>query len=154
MKHLGNEGGFTLVEAMISSVILTVGLLGAIQLMTISINGQLSGKKVTVANSLAKQIIEDMKNVSYKTTITNTMPNRPSNVSFKYKKPWRPNASKQSFPGEVLVYQNVSTSDNRYYTIVVDATENKPKFSLAEVNVKVFWDNATHSVEYLTYFNM
>ena len=166
-----NEKGFTLIEAMISAAVLAIGILATLNLVVISINGQRASRDITVANSLAKQVMENMKNVSYSegvNLVAHTATDGSKNV-FVYKTPWTPDPARKIFPGEVLKFQNVYTTDNRYYVVMVDVKENSPKKNLAAADVKVFWgtpnpstttfwiytsSRSGHKISYSSYFNM
>jgi prepilin-type N-terminal cleavage/methylation domain-containing protein len=65
MKAL-NERGFTLLEVMVAGAILAVGLLGIAGMMTAAVRGNDFGKRMTAAEYLAQQRMEQFKNLSYR----------------------------------------------------------------------------------------
>lgn len=60
-----NEGGFSLIEVLISLTILSVGLLAVAGMQITSIKGNFSSGNVTNATVLAQSKLEDLKNLSY-----------------------------------------------------------------------------------------
>ncbi len=63
-KARKNEKGFTLIEVMISVVILAVGVLGLAPLMVLSIYSNTYSQDLTRATAVAQDRIEQLKNVS------------------------------------------------------------------------------------------
>ncbi len=55
------EQGFTLIEVMLSSAILAVGLLGLAAMTTLSFTRNSDGSEVTVATNLATELVERMQ---------------------------------------------------------------------------------------------
>jgi type IV pilus assembly protein PilV len=64
MKKLRAEKGFTLIEVMVSVVILAIGLLGLAPMMAISITGNSFANEATRATVLAQDKIEELKNTA------------------------------------------------------------------------------------------
>ena len=62
MKTRKNEKGFTLIEVMISMVILAVGVLGLAPLMVLSIYSNTYSQDLTRATAVAQDRIEQLKN--------------------------------------------------------------------------------------------
>ena len=62
MKIRKNEKGFTLIEVMISMVILAIGILGLAPLMVLSIYSNTYSQDLTRATSVAQDRIEQLKN--------------------------------------------------------------------------------------------
>lgn len=60
-SRLRQERGFTLIEAMLSSVILGIGLLGLAAMMTLSFTRNSDGNEVTAATNLAAELVERMQ---------------------------------------------------------------------------------------------
>jgi prepilin-type N-terminal cleavage/methylation domain-containing protein len=60
-----NEKGFTLLEVVVAGAILAIGLLGIAGMMTNSVRGNDFGKRLTTAEYLAQQRIEQFRNLSY-----------------------------------------------------------------------------------------
>ena len=61
MKVLTNQKGFTLLELLISLVILAIGLLGLAGLHIAAIQGNVSGFKLSAASAIAQERIEELK---------------------------------------------------------------------------------------------
>ncbi len=62
--HKKNEQGFTLLEVLLASVILAVGLLGVAALQLTAINGNSYAMKVSEATRLASDRIEILQNMA------------------------------------------------------------------------------------------
>ena len=62
MKKLRVQNGFTLIEVMVSIVILAIGLLGLAPMMAISITGNSFANEATQATIIAQDKIEELKN--------------------------------------------------------------------------------------------
>jgi type IV pilus assembly protein PilV len=62
MKIRKNEKGFTLIEVMISMVILAIGILGLAPLMVLSIYSNTYSQDLTQATAIAQDRIEQLKN--------------------------------------------------------------------------------------------
>lgn len=60
-SRIRQERGFTLIEVMLSSAILAVGLLGLAGLTTLSFTRNSDGNEVTVATNLAAELVERMQ---------------------------------------------------------------------------------------------
>lgn len=54
------QGGFTLLEVLVSAVILGIGLIGLVNLHTASIRGLMKDEMASVASDVAKQRLEEM----------------------------------------------------------------------------------------------
>jgi prepilin-type N-terminal cleavage/methylation domain-containing protein len=65
MKTIRNthDSGFTLIEVMVSIVILSIGVLGLAPLMAVSVTGNSFSNEATRANVIAQDKIEELKNV-------------------------------------------------------------------------------------------
>ena len=60
-SRIRQEKGFTLIEAMLSSAILAVGLLGLAGMTTLSFTRNSDGNEMTVATNLAAELVERMQ---------------------------------------------------------------------------------------------
>ena len=60
-SRIRQEQGFTLIEAMLSSVILAIGLLALLGMTTLSFTRNSDGNEVTVATNLAAELVERMQ---------------------------------------------------------------------------------------------
>ena len=59
-----NDRGFTLIEVMVSIIVLSIGVLGLAPLMTISVTGNAFSNEATRANVIAQDKIEELKNAA------------------------------------------------------------------------------------------
>lgn len=154
VKSARGDEGFTLIEVMIALAVLAVGILGAIDMVGVSLKSGRAGKDLTIANNLAKQELEDMKNIGYTSAINNMQPHAVlSGYSTVYIF-----GNRSSF-GTLL--PNLSTiqwvsSSNKNFKIGVVVHENEPSHNLASVRVRVYWQTAerSHKVSYDTFFSM
>jgi len=112
-----DEHGFTLTEVLIATVILAIGLLGAARMNIAVIRGNVSGKELTVATTLAQDRIEEVQRLGY--TNANTA------------------AGTQAY-GTIATY----TAYKRVTTI----NANTPAANMITATVTVFWDADKHSV--------
>ena len=62
-RLLKSRAGFTLIEVMVSIVILAIGVLGLAPLMAVSITGNAFSNEATQANVIAQDKIEELKNM-------------------------------------------------------------------------------------------
>jgi type IV pilus assembly protein PilV len=78
---LKNKQGFSLVEFLIATIILSVGLLALINLQWTSIRGNSDSKEMTNAIFLAETRMEQLKNIPYASLVIGTTqdPNNPMN---------------------------------------------------------------------------
>ena len=81
MKIRKNAKGFTLIEVMISMVILAVGILGLAPLMVLSIYSNTYSQDLTQATAVAQNRIEQLKNQGNFATMPYTEPTAPVNGS-------------------------------------------------------------------------
>lgn len=57
---LRNQYGFTLVEMLVAILLLTVGIFALVGMQTVSMNGNSISMKLSVATSLAQEVLEDI----------------------------------------------------------------------------------------------
>lgn len=80
VSHRSGESGFLLIEALISILIFSVGLIGLLGLQAMAINNTLHGKYRTdasyLANSIVGQMMVDRTNVAVYADGTNVSANR------------------------------------------------------------------------------
>ncbi len=62
---VGDEGGFTLLEALIGMCIFSIGILATASMQSTSINAEMSAKQNTEAASIAASIVEYLRPLSY-----------------------------------------------------------------------------------------
>jgi len=149
-----NDAGFTIIEVLVASAILAVGLLATLNMVGMSYTSRRAGKDVTLANNLAKRIIEDMKTRSYTEVLNHGMDAATfANVSgtvYTYSAP-----TNLTMGPPVYTKRQTVSAQNKIYTITVTVTENSPQYRLVTANVVVSWTTGghPHSVSYTTFFN-
>ena len=67
MGRLRNTKGFTLLEALITIVIVSIGMLGVASLQIMAIKGGSFGQHTTVASTLAQNKMEHLRQVTFDT---------------------------------------------------------------------------------------
>ncbi|MCP4579691.1 MAG: prepilin-type N-terminal cleavage/methylation domain-containing protein [Deltaproteobacteria bacterium] len=122
-KDKGN--GFTLIEVLISIVILSVGLLGMASLTVGIINGNKFSNDLTTATILAQNKMEDIRRLGYSGTPTTT-----TTTTENYN----------------------SITDYTAYKRVTVTTVASPTSGMKTITVTTFWQDAVkeHSVELKT----
>jgi type IV pilus assembly protein PilV len=65
MRRLKDTEGFTLLEVMITVVIVAIGLLGLAGLQIAAIKGNSFGQQMSVASTLAQNQLEQLRQISY-----------------------------------------------------------------------------------------
>ena len=86
--RLKNQKGFTLLEVMISIIILSVALLALAGLQIISIRGNSFGGTMTEAITLAKDKIEDLKRDDWSNVKTGNDTPAPPGRGINYARNW------------------------------------------------------------------
>jgi type IV pilus modification protein PilV len=117
MYKFHNEYGFTLTEVLIAMVVLAIGLLGLARLNIAVIRGNVSGKQLTVATTLAQDRIEEIQRRGY--TNANTA------------------AGTQAYG---------TIADYPAYKRVTTINANTPATNMITATVTVFWNADAHSV--------
>ena len=64
---MNNERGFTLIEAMVATLVLTVGLLAMAELLAVSLRMHQLGRNSTTATRLAQDKFEEMMKMNFNT---------------------------------------------------------------------------------------
>ena len=118
IKPLQETNGFTLIEILIATVIITIVSLGATTLTVGIMHGNSFSKRLTTATTLVQDSLEDVKRRGY------------ANVG--------------TAPG----IQNYGTIANfSGYKRVVTVTNDTPAAKMKTVNVIVYWDADQHSTQ-------
>jgi type IV pilus assembly protein PilV len=65
MRRFKDAEGFTLLEVMITVVILAIGLLGLAGLQIVAIKGNSFGQQMSVASTLAQNQLEELRQTAY-----------------------------------------------------------------------------------------
>jgi type IV pilus assembly protein PilV len=60
-KKLGTSKGFTLVELLIAMTLLSIGILAMVQMQVVAIQSNSIANKLTVASSLAEEVMDDIQ---------------------------------------------------------------------------------------------
>ena len=117
-KSLQGTNGFTLIEILIATVIITIVSLGATSLTVGIMRGNSFSKRLTTAITLAQDRLEDVKRLGY------------TNV------------------GTAAGTQNYGSIANfSGYKRVVTVTNDTPAVKMKTVNVTVSWDADKHSTQ-------
>lgn len=61
----GNEAGFTLIEALIAMVVLTIGVFALYSMQIISIRGNAHSNSISLASNIAAEQVEDIISLNY-----------------------------------------------------------------------------------------
>jgi type IV pilus assembly protein PilV len=125
LTEIGETRGFTLIEVLVTALILTIGLLGTLGLATGIIRGNFFSKNITSATAIAQTQLEAVQNRGYV------------------------NATTTNFPAEAATVSMGSVSFSRTTTI----TNNSPSSNMKTVSVTVTWNetnNAARSVSLQT----
>ena len=118
---LQETSGFTLIEILIATVIITIVSLGATSLTVGIMRGNSFSKRLTTATTLVQDQLEDVKRLGY------------TNV------------------GTAVGVQNYgSIADFTGYKRVVTVTNDTPAAKMKTVNVTLFWDADTRSMQVST----
>lgn len=118
----GADQGFTLLEVLVTVVILSIGLLGTLGLTTGVIRGNFLSKNITSATAIAQSQLEAVQREGYV------------------------NATTTKFPTTVQVVSMGRVSFNRATTI----TNNSPATNMKTVSVMVNWYEANNTQRSIT----
>src|SRR5919108_4982178 len=116
MKALPETNGFTLIEILIATVIITVTSLGVASLTLGIIRGNSFSKRLTVATTLTQDHLENVKRLGYSNAGT---------------------AAGTENYGSIANYTG--------YKRVTSVTNNTPATNMKTINVTVYWDSDKHS---------
>ena len=117
--------GFTLIEVLVTALILTIGLLGTLGLTTGVIHGNFFSKNITSATAIAQSQLEAVQNKGYV------------------------NATTTNFPAAAVTVSMGNVNFSRTTTI----TDNSPSSNMKTISVTVAWNetnNAARSVSLQT----
>ena len=122
-KSYTNDDGFTLMEVMITIVLLTVGLLGMAALTTGIINGNKHSSRLTTATTLAQDKIEDVRRLGYS--------NMPS--------------------ADIETTEDYNTiTDYPLFKRTTSTDADSPDTYMKTITITVYWDSDSHSVSLQT----
>jgi prepilin-type N-terminal cleavage/methylation domain-containing protein len=88
-KNQKNKSGFTLIEALMAIVVLTIGILGVIQLFPAGLNSAKLSKEETIATNLVQAKLEEDKANSYDNVISEArakVSTNPSDQNYNYER--------------------------------------------------------------------
>jgi prepilin-type N-terminal cleavage/methylation domain-containing protein len=121
MKILRDTNGFTLIEVLIATVIITIASLGVASLTVGVIRGNAFSKRVTTAATLAQDRLEEIKRLGY------------------------------SNAGMAVATENYGTIANfSGYKRVTTVDNDTPASKMKTINVTVYWDSDKHSANVST----
>jgi type IV pilus assembly protein PilV len=122
---LNKMRGFTLIEVLVTALLLTVGLLGTLGLTTGVIRGNFFSKNITSATAIAESQLEAVQNRGYVNATTTIFPASPVTVSM----------------------------GNVNFTRTTTITNDSPTANMKTISVTVTWaesNNAARSVSLQT----
>lgn len=111
------QGGFTLIEVLITTLLLTIGLLGTLGLTTGVIRGNFFGKNITSGTVIAQTQLEAIQNSGYT------------------------NATTTNFPATAATVSMGGVNFSRTTTI----TGNSPAANMKTISVTVTWNEANNA---------
>lgn len=114
-----NQAGFTLIEVLITGLLLTIGLLGTAGLTAGIIKGNYTSKNISAATAIAKTQMEAIQNAGYAGATTTAFPNSPQSVKMA----------------------GVGVTFNRTTTIA----SNTPATNMKQVTILVQWNEANNT---------
>lgn len=123
MNRLHNHSGLTLLEILITMLILSVGLLGMAGLTTGVMRGNSFSSKVTTATTVAEQKMEEMRRLGYSGT-----PAADTTTTEDY---------------DTLMHYP-------FHKRMTSTQMMHPADGMKVITVTVFWDSDTHSVSLKT----
>jgi type IV pilus assembly protein PilV len=121
MQGLRGTNGFTLIEILIATVIITIASLGVASLTVGIIRGNSFSKRLTTATTLAQDRLEQVKRLGYANA------------------------------GTVAATENYGTIANYSgYKRVTSVANNSPASNMRIISVSVYWDSDKHSANVST----
>ena len=104
-QPLGPNNGFTLIEVMLTLVILSIGILAMAQLQIAAIRGNALAQRMTTAASVAEGKIEQLKNAPF--------------ADIQAESPTQVTASNLNFTREVTVTNNSPMANTKTVSVIV-----------------------------------
>lgn len=121
---LQNQAGFTLIEVLVTGLLLTIGLLGTAGLTAGIIKGNYFSKNVTAATAIAKTQLEAIQNAGYTGATTTAFPSSPQSVKMA----------------------GVGVTFSRTTTIATDT----PAANMKQITVLVQWNESNDTARSIT----
>ncbi len=122
-SYEANDCGFTLMEVLITIVLLTVGLLGMAALTTGIINGNTHSRRLTTATTLAQDKIEDVRRLG-----SSSMPSVDTTTTEDYN----------------------TITDYPLFKRTTTTAVSSPASNMKTITITVSWDSDSHSVSLQT----
>jgi type IV pilus assembly protein PilV len=117
LMGIGKTRGFTLIEVLVTALLLTFGLLGTLGLTTGVIRGNFFSKNTTSATAIAESQLEAVQNRGYVNATTTNFPAAPATVS----------------------------TGNVNFTRTTTITDNLPSSNMKTISVTVTWKEASNA---------
>ena len=134
------EGGFTLIELMISTFILAVGVLALLNLQAADINTNAESNRLAIATVVAQDIMENLMLLDYDdpALADNNTANNPPSSDFD---------STDVAGGKTDNHMGFVTARNHTFNVFWNVADNYPVNKTKTINVIVTWtDGTTHSI--------
>ncbi len=110
------EEGFTLIEIMITLVIMSVGLMALSGLQVHAIKGSISSKRLTTAVSIGEEKLEQIKNTSY--------------ANIQSESSTQINKSNMNFTRQVTVTNNTNPANTKTVKVTVTWTQGSKSYTV------------------------
>lgn len=154
-----NEAGFTLIEILIATFILTVGILGVTGMFITSIKANQLGRSVTAANRLAQNLMEQVKTQTFSNAVadmcTNTgIVNCSSTNSATTQTCGAPAPGNTLTRSRTGTFQQAVTGLNTItYNVLLQDVQDSPDCGLCTTTVTVTWNDTygPHTTTVVTY---
>jgi type IV pilus assembly protein PilV len=131
-----NQRGFTLIEVMITVVILAVGLLALAQMQISAVNGNYSANNMTVASTLAQDKLEELKGLAIDAPdLADDEPGNNGSIFDPRSSSFDPDHEDPNNP----VGEGGATDGVRRYTRIWNIADNTPTQGVKTAVVFVFW---------------
>jgi type IV pilus assembly protein PilV len=115
------EDGFTLIEIMITLVILSIGLVALAGLQVSAIKGNAFSKRMTTAVSIANEKLEQVKDTPYAEILSDS----PTQILIDY-----PNEPRMIFTRQVTVTNNVPLANTKTVNVTVTWSDGSNSHSV------------------------
>lgn len=142
MKLLKNQNGFSLIEAMIAMVVLTVGLLAVGLLQIGAIKGNTNAISRSDGVAIAQTVLDELRSRPIDDTLLNTGANLNAGQPAGNTLPTAANIAAADHSGDEIFPTNQFTSQNgQTYTVLWNVLDNIPVTGAKTVRVFVYWND-------------